>query len=385
MPAELPPMNKEAMMRAFDDLNTRHLKLENAMKVALAEEESRQFVDALPGDVSVGLSSGTSGNRGLFAVSRRERALWVAAVLAKLLGWSWKPRKVAFFLRANNKLYQSVRSRLLSFHYFDLLGSFDPLLERIADLQPNIVVAQPSVLMQLALAVQQRRISIKPSKIISVAEVLEPEVKHLVETVFSLQLSEVYQCTEGFLASSCCAGNLHFHEDLLTIEPQWLDADKRRFFPVVTDFTRRVQPMVNYTLNDVVHLRKEPCSCGSPFLCIEKIEGRADDMLVFERLDGGAALVFPDWIRRVMLMHVPQASHYQIEQKATNLLFFWLDGEHAADLFLAFKEALANWCAGQELKMPELQLNGPVPFNPVRKFRVISRSGSLPVDGLPFL
>jgi putative adenylate-forming enzyme len=378
-------MNKEAMMRAFDNLNTRRLRLENAMQVALAAEESRQFDDALPGDVSVGLSSGTSGNRGLFAVSRRERALWVAAVLAKVLGWSWKPRKVAFFLRANNKLYQSVRSRLLSFHYFDLLEPFDPLLERIADLQPDIVVAQPSVLRQLALAVQQKRICINPSKIISVAEVLNPEVKDLVETVFSLQVNEVYQCTEGFLASSCSAGNLHFHEDLLMVEQQWLDADKRRFFPVITDFTRRVQPMVNYTLNDVVHLRKEPCPCGSPYLCIEKIEGRADDMLVFERLDGGAVLVFPDWIRRIMLMHVPQATHYQIEQNAANMLFCWLDGDQAADLFLAFKGALANWCTNQELKMPELHFSGPVPFNPTRKFRVISRSADLPAAGLPLL
>lgn len=89
------------------------------MQVALRAEVSRDFTPML-GDISVGLSSGTSGNRGLFLTSSKERARWVAAIIHRVIGWSWRPRKDGQFFRANNNLYESARSRLLDFNFFDL-------------------------------------------------------------------------------------------------------------------------------------------------------------------------------------------------------------------------------------------------------------------------
>lgn len=48
--------------------------------------------------MTVGLSSGTSGNRGLFLVSEREQDAWTGTVLAKLLpGGLWRKARIAFF------------------------------------------------------------------------------------------------------------------------------------------------------------------------------------------------------------------------------------------------------------------------------------------------
>ena len=64
------------------------------------------------GNITVGLSSGTSGSRGIFLASNIERARWVACVLDRVIGFSLKKRKVAFFLRANSNLYSAVQSSI---------------------------------------------------------------------------------------------------------------------------------------------------------------------------------------------------------------------------------------------------------------------------------
>ena len=118
---KLPLMNKEFMMEHFNALNCVGIDRDEALSLAIDGEKQREFSEKL-GGISVGLSSGTSGARGLFLVSDRERALWAGTVLAKFLP---KGRlfghRIAFFLRADNNLYETIDSKLIRFRYFDLL------------------------------------------------------------------------------------------------------------------------------------------------------------------------------------------------------------------------------------------------------------------------
>ncbi|MCW5849442.1 MAG: adenylate cyclase, partial [Anaerolineae bacterium] len=92
----LPTVDKALMMAHFDQFNTRDVRLDDALAVALAAERSRDFAPLL-GDLTVGLSSGTSGHRGLFLVSAEERAGWAGAIMARALhGWPRLPLRVAF-------------------------------------------------------------------------------------------------------------------------------------------------------------------------------------------------------------------------------------------------------------------------------------------------
>ncbi|MCV5223348.1 CoF synthetase, partial [Escherichia coli] len=59
-------MNKQTMMENLSELNTKGLDAEQLMQQALDAEQSRNFAASKVGDVTVGLSSGTSGMRGLF-------------------------------------------------------------------------------------------------------------------------------------------------------------------------------------------------------------------------------------------------------------------------------------------------------------------------------
>ena len=152
---------------------------------------------------SVGLSSGTSGSRGVFVVSPAEQAKWAGVLLAKLLPRGlFHGERVALFLRANNNLYSSVRNPWLSFEFFDLFDPFDAHFERLNRYDPTIVVGPAQVLRSLALARTAGHLTIKPHKVISGAEVLDPIDKALIGASLGT-VGEVYQATEGFLAATC--------------------------------------------------------------------------------------------------------------------------------------------------------------------------------------
>jgi putative adenylate-forming enzyme len=298
--------------------------LEKAMDIAINAEKSRDFSPMING-ITVGLSSGTSGNRGIFLASENERAQWVAAVLDRIIGFQLKKRNVAFFLRANSNLYNSVASKLLHFEFFDLLIPTEKHIDSLNQLQPNILVAQPSCLIELAKHLETSQLEIHPEKIISVAEVLYPEDKKYLEKVFKQTIHQVYQCTEGLLASTCKAGNLHFHEDYLIIEKNYLDEDKSRFHPVITDLMRSTQPVLRYELNDIIHELKN-CPCGSKWTAISQIEGRSDDKLSFFNMEDIEIKIYPDFFRRAIILADSEIQHYMLIQKSKTRLDLFVEG-----------------------------------------------------------
>ena len=156
---EYPLINKSEFMLNFDQINTMSITISEAMEVAEKAEQLRDFSPTIK-DITIGLSSGTSGNRGVFMASQKERANWVACVLDRVIGFSLKKRRVAFFLRANSNLYSSITSKILSFEFFDILGQLDSYVEKLNSLKPTILVAQPSILVELASYLEKGVLSI---------------------------------------------------------------------------------------------------------------------------------------------------------------------------------------------------------------------------------
>ncbi|WP_394993159.1 F390 synthetase-related protein [Emticicia sp.] len=334
-----PVINKSIFMANFDAINTVNIKLEEAFEVAIKSEESRNFSPTISG-ITIGLSSGTSGNRGVFLASEKERAYWVALILDRVLGFSLKKRSIAFFLRANSNLYDSVKSKLLLFHFFDLLNPLNEHIKRLNALKPNILVAQPSMLIELANAIEANKLDIKPTKVISVAEVLTHEDNQYLARIFKQTIHQVYQCTEGFLASSCENGTLHFNEDFLIIEKKYIDNEQKRFHPIITDLRRQSQPMIRYELNDIIQ-EKKICSCGSKFLAIEAIEGRSDDILVFNNAENEEIKIFPDFFRRAIILADSEISDYALIQTEPKHLLLYIKSQHENSYKLAY-DAIQN-------------------------------------------
>ena len=310
------PVGKAETMAHFDAANTAGVRLADALAVALRAERERDFAPLLPGGIAVGLSSGTSGHRGVFLVSEAERDAWAGAILARVLppGGLRRRHRVAFFLRASSALYARVGSRRIAFDYHDLLDPFERHVARLNAAPPSILVAPPSVLRILARAADAGRLHVAPERIVSIAEVLDDVDRRAIEAAFSQRLHEVYQATEGFLAATCAHGTLHLNETHLVVEKEWLDAE--RFTPVVTDFSRTTQPVLRHRLNDVLVVRPDLCPCGSVCTALVRVEGRRDDAFRLPKQGGGEpVIVFADFIRRAILVGAEHADAYTARQR----------------------------------------------------------------------
>jgi putative adenylate-forming enzyme len=365
--AGLPLMDKSVMMSRFDDLNTVGVRKDEALALAIANERSRDFDTDLGGN-SVGLSSGTSGHRGLFVVSSAERDAWVGTVLARTL-----PRgqifghRIALFLRADNSLYESVASRAVAFRYFDVYSDMDENLARLEEFRPTILVAPPSVLRIIARAADKGAFTSMPQKVYSVAEVLElADAEKIALSLRQPVLHQLYQCTEGFLAHTCDAGVIHLNEDNILVERE--DLGEGRFIPVVTDLRRRAQPIVRYRLGDVLRERSERCPCGSALAAIERIEGREGDTLVLPGLDGRSVPVFADVISRALL-YAEGFDEYRIVQTGASRLTIALDvlDDRSRSTVAHEVQSLADrlGCA-----RPSIEFEGYVPDGSVKLRRV---------------
>ena len=311
----LPLVDKRLMMQHWDRFTTRGIGREEALSVALRAERERDFRPTLDG-LTVGLSSGTSGHRGLFVVSPAEGAAWAGTILARTLHGLPRRLRVAFFLRSNSNLYERVGSRLLTFRYFDLQSPLAEVAPRLDRLQPHVVVGPPSLLLLLARAQAAGQITIRPRRLISVAEVLAPEDRTRLEGAFDAPVHQIYQCTEELLAVSCPRGTLHIQEDLVAVELlQVSAAEEGTVTPVVTDLWRRTQPIIRYRLDDLLRMDPWPCSCGSDWRAIAAVEGRRDDLVWFELAGGGSRPCFPDTVRRMILLASPDIDDYQAVQE----------------------------------------------------------------------
>ncbi|AVB22801.1 MULTISPECIES: F390 synthetase-related protein [Pseudomonas syringae group] len=306
-----PLMDKALMMAHFDQMNTAGLKRDQLLACAQRSEAERDFTPRI-GRFSVGLSSGTSGQRGVFVVSPQEQQIWAGGMLAKMLpDGIFAGERVALFLRADNNLYHSVDNRWLSLDFYDLFSPFIDQLPRLQTQAPTLIVAPAQVLRALALAVLNGQIQLDVKKVISVAEVLDAQDRQLLMSVFR-EVGEVYQATEGFLGATCSHGTLHLNEEFVHIEPQWLD--EYRFTPVITDFTRSTQPIVRYRLDDVLVRQPEPCPCGQHSMAIARIEGRRDDQLLLPDHQGQMQVIFADLCSRAIANALPLTSDYRLIQ-----------------------------------------------------------------------
>jgi putative adenylate-forming enzyme len=79
-----PIIGKKEWVEGFDELNTAGVRAQEAWDVALRAERTRDFAPRV-GGLTVGLSTGTTGNRGLFLCSDSEIARYMGSILARVL------------------------------------------------------------------------------------------------------------------------------------------------------------------------------------------------------------------------------------------------------------------------------------------------------------
>ena len=326
----VPIMTKATMMEHFDEINTAGLDRDDLISFRI-DQERRGATELYPGGFSVGLSSGTSGNKVLTVLSPSERRLYSLLLWTRAgIPHNIKGHRVLFALRTNNPAFTSVTRFGISLRYVDYFVSIPELIELINRESLNIIAGAPSLL--IALAGDADRIDEPVEAVISYAEELDESTRVKLGRAFGAPVSEIYQGAEGMLGFTCSAGSLHLSEDTALIELSDAgDTLGNAKNVIVTDLYRRTQPFVRYQLNDLLEVGGRHCSCGSAFRRIERIHGRTDSILTLVGIDGGRVRLMPDYVRRSINQASPDILEYQVIQKAIDHLEVRLELVSTAD------------------------------------------------------
>ncbi|MEO0288523.1 MAG: F390 synthetase-related protein [candidate division WOR-3 bacterium] len=326
---KLPIVNKKIMMDNLTTYNTLGLKKEEIINFCCEVEKSRDFSRRFKG-LNIGMSSGTSGNKGVEIVSPREEMYMKAAFLARFDFPKNEKMRIAFILRVSAPAFNfNILGH--SFNYVSQLDSIENICKKLENINPNVISAPPSMLKLIAKQVKNGFYKIKPKRIISYAEILYPDVKIFLKEVFNCPIHEIYKATEGPIGITCEKENLHINEDLVYVETLNKDLTETPVGKpcenlVITDLHKRVQPIIRYNLNDVITISQKKCSCGSNFRVIESIVGRNDHLFYGEKIDRhGLQFISPDYISRAIITTSEKIEEYQVFEKNPEKLFIKIE------------------------------------------------------------
>lgn len=350
----LPIIDKALVMSRFEDFNLGRISAAEGWR-ALAE-------DGRIKDITIGASTGTSGNRMLYAVTQGERYRWLGTMLAKAMpGFFLRSERVAVILPQDSALYDGAnRAARMQLRFFDLREGPETWSERLTAFDPTTIIAPPRVLRHLA----ETGLALSPRRLFAGGETLDPVDRTVIEAHFALPLGQIYMATEGLFAVSCAHGSLHLAEDANYFEFE--PVGDGLVSPLVTGFRRSFQVMARYRMNDLLRLSDQPCGCGSPLRVVSEVVGRADDAFAF-----GPVLVTPDVLRNAILNAARQIDDFRLRRDGALTVTLVLTPnlpQVAADAACA---ALHEVFAGRGLTVEIVLHRAPMALDKDRKLRRI--------------
>jgi len=192
------------------------------------------------------------------------------------------------------------------------------LVGRLNAYQPEVIFTYASFARRLVEEQQAGRLRIHPDRIVSTAEVLEPEVRRQVHDTWNARVLNSYGTTEaGLLGSECDSSTgVHIAEDMIVFEV--VDEENR---PVpdgvpgakvlMTNLFNRVLPLIRYELSDIATLDRGNCACGRPYARVTAIDGRREDYMTLPANGGGQIRLHAARLR-APLAGVPGLRQYQL-------------------------------------------------------------------------
>lgn len=158
----------------------------------------------------------------------------------------------------------------------------EPMAEHILKLKPAVISGLPSVLMDLALYLKEKKIILKDFGIQCVStnsEASSKQERQLLQKIFEVPVGDEYSSEElGLIATECNFGNYHIVEDECYIEIMNLMEKNDSFGQIIgTDLWNLAMPIIRYNQGDLannVHL--SDCPCGSQHRILSNFEGRSD-------------------------------------------------------------------------------------------------------------
>jgi phenylacetate-CoA ligase len=183
------------------------------------------------------------------------------------------------------------------------------------------VFGYPSAIYLLCVHAQKHRRSLRRLgvKVVFVTgEVVLPYQRELISETFNAPVSDGYGGRDsGGISFECPQGGMHIMADAVIVEivdPAGRPVPRGEAGEiVVTDLYSHEAPFIRYATGDAGTLSKRSCNCGRSLPLFEKIEGRANDLIVAPdgRLINSLALIYP-------VREIGGIEHFRILQRAVD-------------------------------------------------------------------
>jgi len=296
---QIPPTTKDELREHFDDVVTdRRIRRRDLERFVGDERNLGQWY---LGQYAVCHTSGSQGPPLLIVQDRQCLRIILATMAARGrpgpkpgiregLRRIWKPTRVAAiaFRRGfypSGMTLEFTQDALWPFARISRFSSIQPdLIERLNELQPNVISGYASVLEGLAIQASDLRLG-SLEYITNSSEQLSQRAKFRIESAFQVPVVNHYGTGECLqLADGCpLCGDMHVNADWAILEV--VDDDYR---PVpagqvgsrvlITNLANMTQPFIRYEVTDRVALRAEGAGCPNPLPRIERIDGREAEL-----------------------------------------------------------------------------------------------------------
>ena len=312
-PALLPVTDKKRLMTRFDDWVTDpEVTLEKVR--ALAEDPDR-IGERFLGKYTVATTSGTTGARGMFVLDDRTMSVTNAIAFRMITSWLnvgdvlrivARGGRMAMIMAGGGHFASAVAAARMRrsrrgrkrVGVFPAQTPLPVLVEQLNRFRPAVMAPYASMAALLATEQEEGRLAIHPVLLALSAEGLPLDEYARIEKAFHAKVGNSYASTEcTFLSYGCDERWLHVNADWVVVEPvdaehQPVPAGQQSHTVLISNLANRVQPILRYDLGDRVLQRPDPCPCGNPLPAI-RVQGRAADVLTFERADGRRVSIPP--------------------------------------------------------------------------------------------
>ncbi len=196
------------------------------------------------------------------------------------------------------------------------------------DFKPTVICCTPSYALHICEVGESMGVDFKDLALrigIFGAEPWTDEFRKELETRMHLTALDIYGLSEIMgpgVAMECyeAKDGLHIWEDHFLVEV--INPESKEPLPpgeegelVITTLTKEAFPLIRYRTKDLTTLNTIPCKCGRTHARINKILGRADDMLIIRGVN-----VFPSQIERIILETEGVTPYYQLIVKREEAL-----------------------------------------------------------------
>lgn len=206
-------------------------------------------------------------------------------------------------------------------------GNTNRLLQLMQDVTPAGIHCIPSYMLRVAEVAEASGIDPQSLGIRFGSfggETWTEPLRRRIEEIFGLTAFDVYGLSECYgpgVAFECEAREgLHLNEDLVL--PELLDpATGQPVAPgavgelVLTTLTKEAMPLLRYRTGDLTRWIDAPCPCGRTLRRIERIHGRADEMLVVRGVN-----LFPSEVERLLLTFPELGAQHRLIIERTGAL-----------------------------------------------------------------